>query len=234
MTIYVGIDNTSNNESVGTAKFARSVAKKISKKYQVYGVSRHQFYVHPDIDYSTYNFSAVIHLDVDDKSYVDDIFYTIEKIIEEEFNVGSNPGLAVSHESNISPAVINYGQDAKKMIVSQQRAVKLANNSNIRLKGFGTNKNGIIGALAGIGLALTKNDGRFLQIGNIRNIKQPQPVEKFIDAGVEKIYTLDGNPITEGIISNLENKPVKPSPINGEIVLFVEGDNGRYRAVNKD
>jgi hypothetical protein len=27
MTIYVGIDNTSNNESVGTAKFARIVAK---------------------------------------------------------------------------------------------------------------------------------------------------------------------------------------------------------------
>ena len=30
MTIYVGLDNTSNSESVGTAKFARRVAKKIS------------------------------------------------------------------------------------------------------------------------------------------------------------------------------------------------------------
>jgi hypothetical protein len=33
MTIYVGIDNTSNNESIGTAKFARRVANKISDKY---------------------------------------------------------------------------------------------------------------------------------------------------------------------------------------------------------
>lgn len=35
MTIYVGIDNTSNSESVGTAKFARKVAKKISDEYPV-------------------------------------------------------------------------------------------------------------------------------------------------------------------------------------------------------
>ena len=35
MTIYVGINNTSNSASVGTAKCARIIAKKISEKYQV-------------------------------------------------------------------------------------------------------------------------------------------------------------------------------------------------------
>jgi hypothetical protein len=150
MTIYVGIDNTSNSESVGTAKFARIIAKKISDKYQVYGVSRHQFYVHPDIKYSNHNFGAVIHIDCDNEKYVEDIFLKIKNIIEDEFNIGSNPGLAVAHQNQISPAVINYGQDAKKIILTQKRAVELAINSNIELEGFGKTKNGIIGTIAGI------------------------------------------------------------------------------------
>jgi hypothetical protein len=148
--------------------------------------------------------------------------------------MGSNPGLAVAHEDQISPAVINYGQDAKKCIVTQKRAIELAKNSNIKLEGFGKTKNGVIGAIASIGLAATKNDGRFLQIGSIRTIKDPQPVENFIKAGVEKIFTLDGLMITDGIIFNDNNKPVKPSPINGEVILFVVEENGRYKAINKD
>ena len=230
----MGIDNTSNHESVGTAKFARKVAKKISSKYPVYGVSRHQFYVHPKIPYSLHNFGAVIHVNCDDIKSVDDIFIIIEDMMENEFNIGSNPGLAVAHENQITAAVINYGQEAKKIVLTQKRAVDLAINSNIRLKGFGKTGNGVIGAIAGIGLAATKNDGRFLQIGRVRDIKEPQPVESFIKAGVEKIFTLDGLRVTDGIIFNNDNKPVKPSPINGEIVLFVVEENGRYKAVNKD
>ena len=233
MTIYVGIDNTSNTESVGTAKFARKIAEKISDKYPVYAVSRHQFYIHPKIKYSTHNFGAVIHIDSEEEN-VDDVFLTIKRIIEKEYNTGSNPGLAVAHEDQISPAVINYGQDAKKSIITQKRAIELAKNSNIKLEGFGKTKNGVIGAIASIGLAATKNDGRFLQIGNIRTIKDPQPVEKFIKAGVEKIFTLDGRMITNGIIFNDNNKPVKPSPINGKVILFVVEENGRYKAINKD
>jgi hypothetical protein len=148
-----------------------------------------------------------------DEEVVDDIFWTIKGIMDSEYNIGSNPGLAVAHENQISPAVINYGQDAKKSILTQKRVVELAINSNIRLEGFGKTENGVIGAVAGIGLAATMNDGRFLQIGNIRTIKEPQPVKKFIAAGVEKIFTLDGCRITQGIIFNENNKPVKPSPI---------------------
>ena len=189
MTIYVGIDNTSNDESVGTAKFARRVAKKISDKYPVYGVSRHQFHVHPKIKCSTHNFGAVIHVDCDDEEFVEDIFLAIKEMMKNEFNIGSNPGLAVAHDSQVSPAIINYGQMLKRIIVTPKRATDLAINSNIILEDFGKTKNGIIGAIASIGLAATKNDCRFLQIGNIRSIKEPMPVESFIKASVEKVFT---------------------------------------------
>jgi tRNA(Ile2) C34 agmatinyltransferase TiaS len=119
--------------------------------------------VHPKIKYSTYNFGAVIHLDCNDEKFVDDILLTIKRIMENEFNMESNTDLAVAHENQISSAIINYGQDAKKSILTPKRAVDLAINSNIKLEGFGKTKNGVIGAIASIGLAATKNDGKFLQ-----------------------------------------------------------------------
>jgi hypothetical protein len=234
MTIYVGIDDTNNSDSVGTAKYARSIAKEISKKYPIYGVTRHQFYLHPAIKFSIHNFCAVIHVDVNEEELVDDILEIVKKRMHTDFNEGSNPGLAVAHENQISPAVVAYGKDAKEKVLTQDRAWNLARNSCIKLEGFGQTKNGVIGAIAGIGLAITGNDGRFIQIGKVRTIKEPQQVKMLLSAGVEKIFTVDGSPVTEGIIFNEDNKPVKPSPVNGEVILFVEEKNGIFTAVNKD
>jgi hypothetical protein len=233
MTIYVGIDDTGNLESVGTGKFARQIAGEISKKYPVYGVTRHQFYVHPGIHFSLHNFCAVIHVDIG-KEYVNDIFEIVKTKMKSDFNEGSNPGLAVAHENCISPAIVAYGKDAKELVLTQKRARNLARNSDIRLEGLGGTENGVIGAMAGIGLAFTRNDGRFLQIGKIRKLKGPQPVEKFINAGIDAVFTRDGCLITEGIVTNGGNKPVKPCSVNGKVVLFVDEEKGVLKAVTRD
>ena len=234
MTIYVGIDDTGNSESVGTGKFARQIADELSKKYPVYGVTRHQFYVHPDINFSLHNFCAVIHVDINEEEYVDDIFKIVKSKMLTDFNEGSNPGLAVAHEGNISPAVVAYGKDAKEIVLTQERARNLAKNLNMRLEGFGETGNGVIGAVAGIGLVFTRNDGRFLQMGQIRKLKGPQPVEKFITAGINGIFTRDGCSITEGTVINEGNKPVKPCLVNGKIILFVDEEDGIFKAVTRD
>jgi hypothetical protein len=233
MTIYVGIDDTGNSESVGTGKFARIIAGEISKKYPVYGVTRHQFYVHPDINFSLHNFGAVIHVDTEEE-HVDNIFESVKEVMQDNFNNGSNPGLAVAHESCISPAVVAYGKDAKETVIISKRAWNLALNSNIQLESIGGNGSGVIGAVAGLGLAYAGNDGRFLQIGRIRKLKGPQPVEKLIGAGIDGIFTPDGRPITKGIIFNEGDKPVKPCPVNGEVILFVYEENGIFKAVTRD
>lgn len=233
MTVYVSIDDTGNSESVGTGKFARIIAGEISKKYPVYGVTRHQFYVHPDINFSLHNFGAVVHVNAEEQ-YVDDIFGIVKEMMQANFNGGSNPGLAVAHESRISPAFAAYGIDAKGTVLKSERAWNLALNSNIQLESIGGNGNGVIGAIAGLGLASTKNDGRFLQIGKIRKLRGPQPVEKLIGAGIDAIFAPDGRSVKEGIVFNEENKPVKPCPVNGEIILFVTGENGVFKAITRD
>ncbi|MEL7670338.1 ABC transporter substrate-binding protein [Methanobacterium sp.] len=233
MTIYVGIDDTGNSESVGTGKFARIIAGELSKDYPVYGVTRHQFYVHHDINFSLHNFGAVIHVDTEEE-HACDIFELVKEVMQDNFNDGSNPGLAVAHENRISPAIVAYGKDAKEEVLTSKRAKNLAVNSNIRLESIGGNGSGVIGAVAGLGLAYAGNDGRFLQIGRIRKLKGPQPVENLIGAGIDGIFTPDGRSITKGIIFNEGDKPVKPCPINGKVILFVNEENGVLNAVTRD
>ena len=232
--IYVCVDDTDNLNSRGTGRLARAIAAELSKTYTVFGVTRHQLYVHPDIPFTSHNSCAVIHLDSDDKNRLDDIFETAKKGIYDDFIDGSDPGLSVAHESQILPSLIAYGKDAKDTVLTQEKARTLAKNLNIRLEGLGGTEDGVIGSMAGLGLAFAGNDGRFLLKGNIRELLGPQPVEKLIDAGIDGIYTLDGCPLEEGIVINPENKSVKPCPVNGKAILFVEKIDGMFHAVKRN
>lgn len=231
--IYVGIDDTNNEESVGTAKFTRMVASKIAEKFRVYGVTRHQLCQDNEIDYSVHNFCAVIHVEAD-KSHLNTIFSIARTEITNNFNIGSDPGLAAAHESTVSSSVVSFGLDAKYRVVKKATVFSLVNNSEIVIEGFGKAGNGVVGALAGVGLASTKNDGRFVQLGDLRKIRQPESVQKFLNSGIDKIITLDGVVVEDGTIFNTDNKPVKPSPVNGEVILFVEPVNNMFKAVNRD
>ncbi|MGZ7043168.1 MAG: ABC transporter substrate-binding protein [Methanobacterium sp.] len=232
--IYICVDDTDNLNSRGTGRLARAIAAKLSKRYSVFGVTRHQLYVHPDIPFTSHNSCAVIHLDTDDKESIDNIFEVAKKEIYEDFIEGSDPGLSVAHESQILPSLIAYAKDAKDTVLTQEKARTLAKNLSIRLEGLGGTEDGVIGSMAGLGLAFAGNDGRFLLKGSIRDLLGPQPVEKLINAGIDAVYTLDGKLVTEGMVLNDENKSVKPCPVNGNCILFVNDSEGVLQAVKRN
>jgi hypothetical protein len=237
MTIFACIDDTDNLNSRGTGRLARAVAAELAKSYHVKGVTRHQLYVHPDIPYTSHNSCAVIHINLGADSgekAMKDIFDLAKQEILNDFIDGSDPGLAVANQEQILPSLVAFGKDAKNTVLTQEMARTLAKNLNIHLEGLGGTEDGVIGAMAGLGLASTANDGRYLLIGLIRELTGLQTVENLINAGVDRIYTLDGRLITSGTIHNHENKSVKPCPVNGKAILFVEEENGKIRAVKRD
>jgi hypothetical protein len=229
--IYICLDDTDNLESRGTGKLSRTIAEKLSKDYQLHGVTRHQLFKHPDIPYTSHNTCSVIHIKSEGKEYVDELFDVVKHEMLSDFIEGSDPGLAVAHDSQITPALAAFGTDAKYTILNQEKARKLAHNLQIRLEGLGGTEEGVIGAMAGIGLACTKNDGRFLLIGNTK-IKGSNSVNDILNAGVDAVYTLDGCIVTEGLVFN-KSKLTKPCPVNGKVILFVEDENGVLNAVNR-
>ncbi len=237
MTIYVCMDDTDNLKSRGTGRLARAVAAELAGKYPVHGVTRHQLYVHPDIPFTSHNSCAVIHINslgIVAPKELKDIFKTAKQEMHLDFIEGSDPGLAVASLEQISPSLIAFGKDAKTTVLTQEKARTLAKNLNIRLEGLGGTEDGVIGTMAGLGLACTRNDGRFLQIGNIRDLTGPQPASKLLNSGVDRIFTVDGQPVSKGIIFNPPDKSVKPCPVNGEAILFVEKQDDKLVAVKRD
>ena len=65
----------------------------------------------------------------------------------EDFIDGSDPGLAIASTEQIMPALVAFGQDAKREIVTQERALNVARNCNISVEGLGGTNGGIIGAV---------------------------------------------------------------------------------------
>jgi len=227
------MDDTDTLESRGTGRLARAAAAVISKKWPVKGVTRHQLYVHESIPFTSHNSCAVIHVDAEGRDVADELFALAEEIMLSDFIQGSDPGLAVAEDVQITPALIAYGRDAQTTVLNQNIARTIAHNLGIRLKGLGGTEDGVIGSLAGLGLAAMNSDGRYLLIGNIRNLTGPVTVEQVLAAGVDCVQTTDGEILTTGLIMEQEGKSVKPCPIGGKITLFVRKENEMIMPVKR-
>lgn len=234
MVVILALDDTDSPDSRGTGRLARKIADILGRDYPVLGVTRHQLFVHESIPYTSHNSCAVIHIGACASDEEGRIYSIARDVMMRDFVEGSDPGIAIAESTAVTPAIVTFGQDAKTTVLTQEKACTLAENCAVRLEGLGGTEDGIIGALAGIGLASTGYDGRFIQKGRIREIRGPAPAATLLSAGIDMIITLDGVPVRDGTIFVEEGKSVKPCPISGKTVLFVEDREGRYHAVKRD
>ncbi|MFA7198738.1 MAG: ABC transporter substrate-binding protein [Methanoculleus sp.] len=229
MTLYLGIDDTDTRESRGTGRLARAIAAELAHSYTVTGVTRHQLFVHPAVPYTSHNSSAVIHIQDTGNGTAADIFVAAKELMLADFIEGSDPGICVAADRNINGDLSRFGFSAKASVVTQDQARGLARQAGIRLEGLGGTEDGVIGALAGVGLAASGNDGRFIQKGTNRDLSGSQTVTAILASGVDRVMTRDGTAVGEGTIS-LRKFP-KPACVGGKAVLFVEADGDAYRDI---
>jgi hypothetical protein len=226
MTLYLAIDDTDIPGTRGTGRLAREIAGALAAIAPVTGVTRHQLFVHPEIAYTSHNSCAVIHIGESGVGSDRAIFSLARDLLLADFIEGSDPGICIASHDRITPAVMAFGRRAKTAVLDQDQARDLARREGILLEGLGGTEDGVIGALAGIGLAASRNDGRFVQKGLLRQLRGVQPVRTLLSAGVDRILTPDGASLTDGDVSL--GKFPKPSFLQGEAVLFVEPVDGRY------
>ncbi|MDN5339486.1 MAG: hypothetical protein PWQ30_595 [Euryarchaeota archaeon] len=229
MTIYLGIDDTDTRESRGTGRLARAIAAELTRSYTVTGVTRHQLFVHPAVPYTSHNSSAVIHIQDTGNGIAADVFAAAKELMLADFIEGSDPGICVASDSAINGDLTRFGLSAKTSVVTQDRARTLAREAGVLLEGLGGTEDGVIGALAGVGLAASGNDGRFVQKGTIRDLRGTQTVAAILASGVDRVMTRDGAAVGEGTVA-LKKFP-KPAFIGGKAILYVEADGDAYRDI---
>ena len=232
MSVYICIDDTDSLDSIGTGRLARLLAEQIGQQYQVTAVTRHQLFVHSDIPYTSHNSCAVIHLcDIAEEAYLP-LFNRAKILMQEHFIEGSDPGIALAGSHQITPGMIAFGFDAKSMVLTQDRARKIAYHAGILLEGLGGTEGGVIGALAGLGLAASGSDGRYIQTGTIREKQGNLTIAEILKTGIEQVITLDGKDITEGMVTVL--KFPQPVRLQGKPVLLVDEQEGRFVVVKRN
>jgi hypothetical protein len=133
----------------------------------------------------------------------------------------SDPGLCVTE--TVPPAVIEWGLRCQRELVTQSEARRIAAEHGIYLEGLGGSQDGVIGALAAVGLMATKNDGRVVHFGSSGDdwydVTGCLTVDDILARGVDEIRNFDtGERLAAGTID--VGKRLRPNFRSGRVVLF--------------
>lgn len=169
MRILVSIDDTDTMkvdgvEVRGTGELASMIRQAITEKGwgSCEPITRHQLLIHPDIPYTSHNSSMCFKADIEAACLEELIAYASD-FLARESAPDADPGLCVAVIDRISRPgwLIAFGYMAKNYVISKEEAYDLAEVLGLHLSEHGGTGLGVIGALAGAGLRLSGNDGRF-------------------------------------------------------------------------
>jgi tRNA(Ile2) C34 agmatinyltransferase TiaS len=215
--IYIGLDDTDNKTSRGTGRLARAIAATLSGRFKVRGITRHQLFVDPRVPYTSHNSSATLHLLEDGNIDLSALADEVQALMLADFQEGSDPGLCVAR--TVAPEIAEFGRRAKTEVVHQSEARDVAQRHGSVLRGLGGTQDGVIGALAGVGLAATGEDGRFILIGTMRELDGVQTVRAILDSGIAEVHSMDGHTLEDGLIDT--GGRLRPAFRKGRPILFV-------------
>jgi tRNA(Ile2) C34 agmatinyltransferase TiaS len=219
--LLISIDDTDTVGGEGTGRLARRIVRELG--LEVEGITRHQLFIHHSIKYTKRNSCNVIIANADS-----DVLDLVREIIERRFQDGSDPGLAIA--DMIPKSIQEFGRDAQRKVISKSEAMVVAREANIHLEELGGTGDGVIGALAGLGLCASGEDGRYIMLPNMRELRGPATVERLGEIGIRVIVLDSGKKLEEGEV--IMSDRIRPSRISGEPILFVkEGEGACYPVV---
>jgi hypothetical protein len=233
MNYLIGIDDTDNLESRGTGYRVRQLANWLEENHlaEPRGITRHQLLVDPQIPYTSHNSSACLSVETDN---VEDTWEACREYLLRESAMGSDAGLCVGAWDSVNEYVLTFARRAKVEVLNMLEAEQTALQSGLRLAGLTGTGGGIIGALAGVGLHRTGNDGRFLWLPGLRELKGCYPVSKICMNGhIDRVCTFEGRNLTPDTVVDV-GEWIRPVLHEGKSTLYVEEKNHEWYVVPKD
>jgi hypothetical protein len=229
----LGIDDTDNLETRGTGYRVRQLAEWLAKNKLAVpkSITRHQLLVHPQIPYTSHNSSACLSVETEN---ADVIWDASREFLLRESATGSDVGLCLAEWETIIEEIQSFGRRAKTEVLTMLAAQRTASIAGVRCEGLTGTGGGVIGALAGIGLHRSGNDGRFLWLPGLRALKGKYLVADVIAKGhVERICTLARKELAPEEIVDV-GEWVRPLLINSKSTLFVEEQNNVWHILSKE
>lgn len=200
--LFIGIDDTDNLESRGTGFHARALCSAINenKLGTCRFVTRHQLLMSPLVPFTSHNSAAC--LVVENPTDSDALESLCMDYLLANSAEGSDAGLCLLEEENLTPKLMQFGVICKHRVVSQTMALDLANKHSVRLHGLVGTKDGLIGALAAACLCGSGNDGRLLWLAGMRDhAEQTLTLQQLLEStDIATVQSREGETLCDGHI----------------------------------
>jgi len=240
--LLIGIDDTDDLESRGTGFLAQVLLARLRDLGlgTPIGATRHQLLVDPRIPYTSHNTSACIAWRTAGPADEAAIVTEAGRFLETETPPGADPGLAVAARPRLADAgreaLAAFGRRAKAEVLARGDAEALAARLGVHLSGHGGTRDGVVGALAAVGLHLSGGDGLFLWMEGIRSLYGRRTAAELLAlAPIDDVRDASG--VRPGPDDPIElGGWVRPILEGGRAVLLVEApdDRGGWRVAPRE
>ena len=236
--ILICVDDTDDvTKETSTGKIADMIAAAICGKgaEMIRGITRHQLLLDDEIEYTSHNSSMCMEIMTE---------LSLEKLeevaaaeLKAEMSVVSDPGLCfcILDELKNPDALIAYGKRAQNEIITKDMAYETASEvGGTYLFEYGGSGIGIIGALAGVGLRISGNDGTIRGNKGEKLAGQTLTVEEWKNhMGIEMVIDFDGKELDDNVEVTNKSK-LKLAYFDHKITLVArQNKKGEYIACKK-
>lgn len=226
MRYLLAIDDTDQKDWPGTGHLLEKIRKNIAENKwgKTNSITRHQLFVHPSVPYTSHNSVMCFVGEAVQRKTVGKIIDLAASYIERESAPEADPGLCVvfPDELRFPERLIAFGWQAKIKKICKQDAYDLAEQLSVYLSEHGGTGEGVIGALAGTGLRLSGNDGRFR--GShfyVESMAKYQVIDLCNAWEIDQVCTENAEPLSNEEYVFLEGK-IKTVLKNNQSILLVK------------
>ena len=175
--LLIAIDDTDDQFSPGTGRRARALLRELADAGlgSAAGATRHQLLVDDRVPYTSHNSSACLAWRSpggDPHAIRGEIIDYVGRFLERVCPPAADPGLAVAVPAELADRgpLVDFGCRAKREVLHRAQARRLADELGVRLSGHGGTHDGMVGALAAVGLQLSGDDGLFITLPGLGDL----------------------------------------------------------------
>jgi hypothetical protein len=232
------IDDTDQKGGPGTGHLLQALCEQIEEKGwgKCSAISRHQLFVDDAIPYTSHNSALCCEVSLMAPSNCGVIDFCGSYL--EEFSApGSDPGLCLVALPPAFPAcrLIDFGRRAKRTVVTKTEAYRLADFLGIHLSEHGGTGQGVVGALAGAGLRLSGNDGRFRGWYHLGREGEMRCVAELVaHPFFERVESESGGRLSSETVVRFAKDELKLVLRGGRQTLLVTKEDGGWRTLTRE
>ncbi|ULP47863.1 hypothetical protein [Mycolicibacter virginiensis] len=227
--LLIGIDDTDDQFSPGTGRRARALLRELADAGlgSEAGATRHQLLVDDRVPYTSHNSSACLAWrspGSDPHAVRDEIIGFVAGFLERVCPPAADPGLAVAIPADLADTgpLVDFGRRAKREVLQRAQARRLGDALGVHVSGHGGTHDGVLGALAAVGLQLSGNDGLFITLPGLGNLPTETTVEELrASVPIDDARDGSGHRPAPGELIELGDW-VRPVLLDGRAVLLLD------------